>query len=491
MLRKRPLSVLMMLHRWLGVLACLAVLIFALSGFLHPLMSRSQPQPARFSAPAIAVPQDGRPLRAVLQDNGIERFHAANLALLPSGPAWRVEPESGPARYFSLRTGTEIGDGERQHATALARHFLGDAQTPLAQPTRIEAFDDDYPQVNRLLPVWRVRLARPDGLTAYIDTAGNRLGTLVDDRKRALQTVFRALHNFQSLKDHPRTRLVLMLTLLTATVFTAGAGLWLFFALKRANQRLRQRPARRWHRRLSLLIGLSALSFSVSGGWHLLQELRDVPSPTAPRPLFQTAALGDFLPAGGAVLLQVDGRACYRIASPAAPMMMMQHHHDHARRDAPAPASVCLDARDGSPVPAAERSLAQQLGRYYANTHAAVAELEAVDRFTEEYGFINKRLPVWKIRFADSASHWYVETASGALALRAEPGTALESFVFGYFHKARFIGDAYKDWRDAALMVFALGNVAVALLGLWLLITRYRPVGARAIAGKTTAAGIE
>lgn len=466
---------LMTLHRWLGACACLAVLIFAGSGLLHPVMSRSQPQPEHFTPPRIVLPEQSPPLRNVLRAQGIEYFGGAMLAALPGGPAYRIETTGEPARYFSASTGVEIPQGEREHARALARHFLGDTRTPIETLTRIDTFDAEYTAVNRLLPVWRVRFARPDGLTVYVDTAGNRLGTLVDNRKRALQTVFRGLHSFSWLESRPWLRLPLMLGLLAATASTAGIGLYMFAALKRADQRLQRLPARRWHRRLSLLIGVSALCFTLSGGWHLLQQQREIPPPDAPERQFSAEELGAFVPHGAFTLLRVHGRACYQIAAPSNPAMMMEHHHgQHADAKNAENTSACLDTRDGAAVPNAESTLAEQLARHYARTDAALESLEPISRFSNEYGFINKRLPVWKVRFKGDATSWYVETGSGTLALRAQPGAALEGWVFAYFHKARFIGDAYKNWRDAALMLFAAGNIIVAGLGLWLLCARYR-----------------
>jgi len=473
------MQTLMTLHRWLGVIACLAIFTFAGSGLLHPLLSRTQPQPAQFSGPRAPMPAGALSLPAVLRAHGIENLQGATLALLERGAAYRVQTEQGGARYFDVHSGTEIENGEREHARQLARHFLGDRRTAIDQLTRIGAFDAEYPAVNRLLPVWRAHFDRADGMTVYVDTEGNRLATLVDGRKRVLQNVFRRLHNFSYLDALPGLRLPLMFGLLVATASTSVAGLIMFVKLRRAERRLQRLPARRWHRRLSLAIGASALGFTVSGGWHLLQQTREIPLPSPQTETFASSELGDFIPAGDFTLLRV-GVACYRTpATPmgaGAPSMMMEHHHPVAAdHHAPAaPMASCVDTRQGAPIADAESVRALTLARRFARSEAAVAELEAVTRFGDEYGFINKRLPVWKVRFADSETRWYVENSSGALALRADDSAAREGWVFGYFHKARFIGDACKDLRDGALIAFALGNLVVAALGLWLFATRYR-----------------
>ena len=58
-------------------------------------------------------------------------------------------------------------------------------------------------------------------------------------------------------------------------------------------------------------------------------------------------------------------------------------------------------------------------------------------QFGGEYGFINKRLPVWKIQFANDATRWYVETASGELALRADAALPAGFLALGIGQPAR------------------------------------------------------
>lgn len=41
-------------HRWFGVMACLAVMMWGASGVMHPIMSRLKPQPANAQVPQTA-----------------------------------------------------------------------------------------------------------------------------------------------------------------------------------------------------------------------------------------------------------------------------------------------------------------------------------------------------------------------------------------------------------------------------------------------------
>lgn len=466
------------IHRWLGVLACVAVFMFAGSGILHPVMSRLQPQPTQFTAPRVEVSADQLSLRAVLEKNHIDRFVAASLVQLPNTAAYRIQLAEG-VRYLRTDNGVEIENGERVHAEFLARYFLGDNnflgdnKAKIASLNEQKVFDDDYVFVNRLLPVWRVDFARDDSMRVYVDTAGNRLATLVDTKKRLFQTYFRTLHDFDFLEEHNALRLTIMLTLLFATFTTAVAGVVMYVRLRRASQRLKNLSVRRWHRRLSLAIAIVTFSFSTSGTWHLLQSQNAVALPPVPQTEFFTQELGDAVSPQAFVLLRVNDQVCYRQLASIKNNAEHEHHHSDDLPHA-SPAPICLDTHSAQAIPNADARLAEQLARYYSHSDGAVKSAEIITKFSGEYGFINKRLPVWKIQFEDDSTRWYIETSSGALALRADDVDAREGWVFSIFHKARFIDDKYKNLRDALLMVAAFGCLIVAALGMTLFVRQLR-----------------
>jgi len=74
-------------------------------------------------------------------------------------------------------------------------------------------------------------------------------------------------------------------------------------------------------------------------------------------------------------------------------------------------------------------------------------------------------LPVVRVQFtAPGNPRYYIEPATGVLASKVEDIDALEGFTFAYFHKWNF-GEINKDFRDVLVMLFALGNIIVALMG--------------------------
>ncbi|CAN0501926.1 unnamed protein product, partial [Discosporangium mesarthrocarpum] len=79
-----------------------------------------------------------------------------------------------------------------------------------------------------------------------------------------------------------------------------------------------------------------------------------------------------------------------------------------------------------------------------------------ITRFGPEYDFRNKRLPVWKIIFADASSDiLYIDPISGALVDRMTSPGLLERYVFSWAHKWDFmVLVSGRPGRDALVMLF-------------------------------------
>ena len=122
-------------HRRVAWLALAAALCFALTGSLHPLMTRFQPKPARFApppAPALseALPGPAAALTAV----GITEL--ASLRLVDDGARWlwRARLPGGTVRYLDAFGGQALPeDTERAQAERLARWYSGETQAALSQ----------------------------------------------------------------------------------------------------------------------------------------------------------------------------------------------------------------------------------------------------------------------------------------------------------------------------------------------------------------------
>jgi hypothetical protein len=90
-----------------------------------------------------------------------------------------------------------------------------------------------------------------------------------------------------------------------------------------------------------------------------------------------------------------------------------------------------------------------------------------------EYGFVNKRLPVVKLKYnSEEETTYYIETSTSRLASVANNSIRREGYSFAIFHKFLFMEWAGKNIRDFATVISVLGVLIVSLLGLILFIKR-------------------
>ena len=469
-------------HRRLGLVTCFGVLLWGLSGLSHPIMSRLQPKPAAFTAPTsvmnLAETMDPQ---AVLACHQIAQFQRLNVISLDNAVYYRIASSTdAPARYFSAADCKEIQGGDEYYARKLASYYTGRPESAITGVSLITQFDEEYLSVNRLLPVWRVEFAGPDHLRAYIDTDQARLSTLIDDTRNVLGTMFRLGHNWAFLESFPRMQLMVMMVILGTVLFSAISGLTLYVRRRSHSQeRLEKQAGRRWHRRLGLLVAITTLTFAGSGVFHLVMSYQQQKATVTHQPATIEAA---GLSAQG--WQQVTQHQPHRIDLvhtatglywllrndlPPSRVAVLSHADHHPTSHAST--AVILLPADNDAIASSTNLLAlarSQAAQYASLPEQAVKQTEAITKFGGEYGFIFKRLPVMKVQFAGAGNpRYYIEPATGALAAEIRDIDATEGKTFAYLHKWTWL-DANKAIRDVLMMLFALGNVSVALLGLWL-----------------------
>ncbi|PKO42949.1 MAG: hypothetical protein CVU30_08600 [Betaproteobacteria bacterium HGW-Betaproteobacteria-3] len=482
------------LHRWCGLVACAGLLMWACSGLLHPVMTRLQPGAATRAAPADPVQLDrAMTPAAAMAQAGVVSVDALRVVGWPRGSFYQLALPDQPAlMYLDVVTGQVLKDGDSAYAQHLARHFLGDTESAVTAVERVTQFDGEYSEVNRLLPVYRVRFARDDGMRVYVDTASSRLATLTDDRKAVLSRLFTNLHTWKFLSGQPRLRFALMGLLVAAILLTGVLGAWVFLrGLRRQHEGL---PLQRWHRRLGIGVALTTVCLGVSGGHHLLREIGRPPPETPLRDVGYAVAdfpksAGTFLiePSRGSVqditAVRIEGEAVYRItymsAEVTAAHSPSEGHAGHAAArhvGGPTTTQAWVRARDGAELQDGARRHALSLVRKFADVAPeAVTAISEQKHFDGEYGFAFKRLPVMRVDYAvPGQPRDYLDLRTSTLAARLGSNDALEAWTFDYLHKFEWITPWSPLARDAVAMLFALGNATVAALGGLLLIRGWR-----------------
>lgn len=483
-------------HRWLGVVACWGILFWGLSAITHPFMSRLKPQPATQSVPRAAFTAEHiLPLAQILTQAKIEAFEYFRVFAWADKIIYQIEPvDSATLLYFDGHSGADIPDGERLYAEFLARHYLAEHQARVTEIMPITRFEGEYNFVNRLLPVYRVRFDRPDGLRAYVDTRTGQLATLVDERKAALHWVFRKLHNWEFLAFSETLRVAVMLFFTTVAFISACSGLWLYGYLWRkrwreSHSKITPRGLRRYHHGIGITVAITALMFTFSGGFHLFMDSKrehEVLTALDTRFTFSEIAL----PLAQAVtpraidaitLSKLPQGVFYRIATTATKVSIPdEHEHTAPGMNAGSAASPStthyVNAQTGELLPEGEHLYARYLAAHFSGQPAdRIASITPITRFDEEYTAFYKHLPVYRVQYKTSLQdRYYIDTTSGELAAHLSQADVWEDWSFDTLHKWHFLGNVGPDkWlRDAVTVILPLCIVAVAILGLILFLRR-------------------
>ncbi|RNJ62849.1 MAG: PepSY domain-containing protein [Porphyrobacter sp. IPPAS B-1204] len=507
-------------HQWLGLIGGISLLVWGLSGLTHIAMVLFGPQQAAFMPPAAEVALEGaRPIAETLEKEGIAEAVAVKTVPAPGGGVlWQITPAAdGVRRYFRPADGSEVTDGDRAQAEFLARHYLATDRAITSARLQTE-FDADYPWVNRLLPVWKLEFAGEDGLTAYVHTETSSLAAVNNTTKTRLQSVFRALHTWEWVPLGMDWLRVMVIGLMVGSLLALGlTGIAMLVTVRRKK---RLPGARGWHRIAGYVLALPLIMFSVSGIYHLIQSAMVPPVSQLKMGKPVNVASGKWtveadwaLIAKGRDIASValvegaQGQPLYRIglAPPKGAMGGGEHDHgpakaaadhgmaghDHAammaaaqgktpttdaeirearfagiKPDGPA---IYLDAATGNVVSSGDKDLARAIARRFTGApDSAVTGVELVTRFSHEYDFRNKRLPVWRVDYGEPVNaSLFVDTGAGVLVDRVADGEKPERLVFSFIHKWNFLFPVGRLAQNVIVGVFAIALIGfMAVLGL-------------------------
>lgn len=423
-------------HRKLAWVAGMVAVLWAATGFLHPIMSWTAPRPAVQAPPSQAlVLDDLTPPAAAIAGAGLTKTTLVRLVNVEAKPYWFAARGNAARLAIDAKTGAVADGVEQTHAIALARHYAAKPDATVESVRLVTSFDVNYPEVNRLLPVWEVRFATADGLTLYVDTGLDRLAAVTNDRRRVLLTVFQNVHTLKVLEPAEPVRLAVIFTLIATVITTTAFGAAMLW-------RARGRGLRRAHTLVAWAALPLVLMFTTSGTLHLFVTSRLWAAPPPQAQSFAVEALPALPQAAVGMRFQEV------IASGATtPLWRVQF----------GPKGYYF----GPGAPASDEEQARRLAG--ASPDAPVSK---VTRFGEGYGFINKRLPVWRV--TGSGPPVFVDVREGLVALRVtdDPIVRLEKWTFNTLHKWEFLNPIGRRNRDYATMAATAMIILVSLLGL-------------------------
>ncbi|KAI9449424.1 hypothetical protein F5148DRAFT_1291548 [Russula earlei] len=499
-------------HRITSLIVAIPLLLWAMSGFMHPIMTNIRPAIAtQFLAPAVIDSNKIQvPLDAALKQNRIDSFGNFRIIHIDTNYFYQVQLSQQPEPlYLSTKNGKLLPDGNWLYAQYLAKQFLegpqknsvafntvagisvnaaagdccdaasayvlnNDKGSKVTNATLVTAFDNEYKSINRLLPVYKVSFERADGIRIYVETTQDRFAFAMNNKRAVFDTLFRLFHLWGWLDWLGKGRLVVEFLFVFLAFSTTLMGLYIFCTTKskkpvpalagRQQENTRSAlQARRNHRFTAVVIALFTLLFTFSGGYHALSKLTNTPG---------NASSGK--PILNASLVHIHQAVYWQVTIRATNTAATQPHTDLMKdKQVPVPERVYINTDSDDSLPQGDAQYARYLATLFSNhPEKAIVSVSLVRSFNSEYNFTDKRLPVYRVGYtANSNERFFVETGSGQLAKQINDNGLRESYSFAFFHKHEFMGWGGKTVKDISTMFWAMAQVVMVTLGLVLYFT--------------------
>ncbi|ANH79864.1 hypothetical protein A8C56_01725 [Niabella ginsenosidivorans] len=463
-----------------------------------------------YEAPHIDSGQLQMALNRALAMNGIRSFNNIHIVQMGGQQFYQVLIDSAhqDIRYISTVSGRLLADGDRLYAQFLARRFLsGNGQNKTLPETeaasdqdcciraalnirnspgakiiaveKITGFKGAYKYINRLLPVYKVSFDRGDGIRIYVETAGSRFAYAVDDRRAAFDRFFGWFHTWEWMDALGTVKYFIMVLITGIALLTTLMGLYIFCITKTKKPGNPLLKARRNHRYTSLVASLFTLMFAFSGGFHALENgLSKKQLPSAFSPQFAASAIDlnvarlDSLTGHSGIgelsLCTINNHNYWQVQL-CKKQQDMEQQADLMKSMEVHPAPLLyVDAENGQLLQDGDRLYAQYLAQaFHTERTGVIRSATLVTKFTDEYNFINKRLPVWKVSYnTKDHKRFYIETKTGVLAACIRDKDLVEGYSFALLHKHHFMDWGGKTTRDISTMFGAGMQIAMVVIGM-------------------------
>ena len=221
------------LHRWLGLVFSLSILMSTVSGVMHTVMTRTQPPPpqARPSGGALDPSSITYSVAEAIATMGADarEVRAVNVRSIGGEPWYQIYTAKGSARYLSARDAHEDPSKDVIYASEIASAFLGGAV--VEKTDYLNTFNREYLNIFRILPVYRFDSADGRGTRVYVSTTTGSVTRHTDNRRRFDADFFSNFHKLafipnKVVHDWGFVRLT------AARALMAVVGVALFFATR-------------------------------------------------------------------------------------------------------------------------------------------------------------------------------------------------------------------------------------------------------------------
>lgn len=460
------ISTLIRWHRILLWVGGITLMIFALTGISHPIMSWTGPQAVTMRPPSLQL--SGNTLQQAMQQLAARPLPAqALIKLVPYREHTMLQLSrdlTSPRQYLALDNSPAPTD--EAMAIWLASHYSGQAEQDVSSVTLLSAFNNAYPAVNRLLPVYQVNYH--NGLSLYIHTESLSMAGITNPYKTSVQAVFRQFHSWQWLDATPGLKVVVMAILLGSALLLTLSGAWLLLKLPFSAKR---RGLRRWHYALSWLLFMPVTLYLLSGIYHFSykQVAAETAGLTLP-PMQQLPVTVDTIQSidasatyNSASLVLANGANWYWRLSEFNPQQQADRSSRFNGQQSEKGAQFIGLSTDAPTLD--DKRYAQLLAQQFTGLSATeLSKQNLVTRFGPDYDFRNKRLPVWQFDYANGRV--FIDAVSGQLIEQQSRASQWERYSFSFVHKWGILQPLLgREGRDMLVVGFMVLLLTMAVMG--------------------------
>lgn len=473
-------------HRNCSIIIAVPVILWALSGFMHPIMTNIRPK--IFTQSLVRESIDTAKIKVSLQEalrqNAVNSFSNVRLVHMDTNWFYQVRlPGSDTLLYISSEDGKVLRNGDRLYAQYLAEIFLKgrssfhkSSMSDVKDVSMITTFDNVYQAINRLLPVYEVSFERSDGIRIYVETAHDRFSFAADNKRAFFSNIFVLVHTWKWLAFLGTGKLLVEIFLSGLAFVTTLMGIYIFFSTSsKKGKGNRLVKARRRHRFISIIISLFTLMFTFSGCYHAFSKLSTGTDAKRISNIFSSsqvhldvARLQQIVqkPIVDISLISMQDTAYWQVYTKTVPGRKTKD----LMKDmgVAAPAVVYVQAEDYNILKDGDAQYADYLAtKFSGRKPGSIQSTVMITHFTDDYDFADKLLPVWKVSYAsDHHQRYYVETTDGRLSKVINDIGSLQEYSFAFLHKHEFLAGFGQGVKDFSTMFWAAAQVLMAITGL-------------------------
>ena len=463
-----------LVHRWIGIAACLLFAMWFASGLV--MIYVPFPNLGRAERLAGLPPIDWLHVRVPPG----EALRRAGLAIPPRGmalemrgdrPVWRIRPRLGDEIDIAAVDGRRLAGADAREARRAAEIFSGRRAVALSS-----VFNDQWTVAGTFdghRPLWKVALAGDGGPVLYVSSHTGAVMLDTDAHERFwnwLGSVPHWLYPTILRQDNAAWRQVVM-WVSGPCIVAALTGMWIGILRTRIGLRRfkggRIMPYRgwmHWHHVAGLIGGLFLLGWIFSG-WLSVDPFRLFFAGSGITP----AARAQYERAGAPPAIAPD-----RLAAAAEGARRVDLRWLAGRAlyvvDGGGAAPPLIDAATLAPAAFTDPELIRNAARLIPGARIAAADrLTEADNYWYETGG-PPLLPVLRVRYTDPARTWvHIDPRTGAILGSIDARGRLYRWLFDLLHKWDLnLLTAHRPAWDVLLWLLSIAGLVTSVSGVWI-----------------------